>query len=150
MHLHKTFMVALSLFVAFGYSEAHAQLDQPWGFKAQNRASIASLIKQVEDGPIGSSAGNLSASAIPSQDITTLVCGSDGASSAKGNSTCIILNNASGGIDLAQDVLGDQSASSVTPEGAVTEESGGADEVLTALEGDGLTDLSGDNNNSLQ
>jgi hypothetical protein len=80
--------------------------SSPWGFAAQNRASIAALIRQVENE--GSSNAGFS-SAAPTA-ITNLVCGSDGSSSAKGTGSCIILNNASAAIDLLQDSEGDNTA----------------------------------------
>tara|TARA_R110002124_G_scaffold233406_1_gene398675 strand:+ start:28936 stop:29343 length:408 start_codon:yes stop_codon:yes gene_type:complete len=88
---------------------AHAQMSSaPWGFAAQNRASIAALIRQVES---ADSSAQGSVSAAPAA-ITNLVCGSDGSSSAKGTGSCIILNNASAAIDLLQDSEGDNTATS--------------------------------------
>lgn len=112
---------------------AKAQMgDNPWGFSGQNRASIAALIKQVEDADKGTaiiSGGG---------DIVNLVCGADASSSATGNSSCIILNNSDADINIGQDSEGDQTAS--------TEETTNVEETINGVEGidDVLDTLSGD------
>lgn len=109
---------------------AHAQMsNNPWGFQPQNRASVAALIRQVENGKDGASAVTAIA-ATPSY--TNLVCGSESKSSASGNTTCIILNNADGNISVGQDSQGDPTAISSPPEDV---SKGNADDVLTALGG---------------
>lgn len=106
-------------------------VSEPWSFQPQNRASIAALMRQVEN------ENAQAVSATPS--ITTLVCGSDGKSSATGNSTCVILNNAAGNLNIGQDAQGDQSASSNTSETQnQSASSGGADSVLATLEGNSI------------
>jgi hypothetical protein len=102
----------------------------PWGFSAQNRASIAALIRQVE-GEGSSNTGFVSAAPT---EITNLICGSDGSSSAKGTGSCIILNNASAVIDLLQDSDGDTTAST----SETTSLGDTADTIVDVLEG--LTD----------
>lgn len=113
------------LLVALSNS-AHAQqpLMDSWQFQQQNRASIASLIRQVE---VDSSNGVVAAQAA---SVTNLVCGGDGQSSARANATCIILNNAVGDVSLDQFADGDQSASSSVSSSI----NNGADEVLSLLD----------------
>lgn len=118
-------LLAAACFV--GACSALAQTFQkPWGFTAQNRASIAALMRQTE---------NQSATAVvatPSTSVTNLVCGGGDASSALGNSTCVILSEATGDIRVGQDTAGDQSAST----SAQNQLSGsGVDDVLAALAG---------------
>lgn len=88
----------------FFITPAHAQMNnESWGFKQQNRASIAALMQQVEssgDATTVASAGGYD----------QLVCGGDGQSSATGNSTCIIMNNSNGAIELGQTSEGSQDA----------------------------------------
>ncbi len=86
---------------------ARAQnMNEPWSFNGQNRASIAALMNTVENNSSGTTAGTVGGS------VTNLVCG-NGADSATstGNSACIILNNSAGsGINTEQDSLGDQTS----------------------------------------
>jgi len=113
--------------VTLEVTAAHAQMaSQPWGFQPQNRASIAALIKQAEDN------NRTNVGATPS--VTNLVCGSDGKSSASGNSTCVILNNAAGEINVGQDSEGSQNANSSTSETQVQAQSN-SDAVLATLQG---------------
>ena len=80
--------------------------NEAWSFSPQNRASIASLIKQTEDRPSQSTTSGYGYGSL-----TTMICG-DGSATAKGNSSCILLNNSTGVIDLGQDSDGDQTATS--------------------------------------
>lgn len=91
-------------------TNATAQMtDSPWSFNGQNRASIAALIQQVEEGSNSSSVTSSS----DSGSTTTLVCGSNSSdSTATGNSVCIILNNSEGAISVGQDNTGIQDARS--------------------------------------
>lgn len=103
-------IVALLLaifFIALTFSKAaSAQMsNEAWGFKQQNRASIAALMQQVEN---SNDSGAVTSSG--SAGFDQLVCGGDGQSSATGNSTCIIMNNSNGAIELGQDVQGNQDA----------------------------------------
>ncbi len=83
------------------------QFNQSWQFKAQNRASIAALIKQVEQ---EDEAGEGTVTQVP-VGYDNLICGGgDGQSAATGNSTCIILNNSTGAIEIGQDANGSQTA----------------------------------------
>lgn len=118
---------------------AHAQVSSnPWGFQAQNRASIAMAMRQVEHNDSSNSVTQL-AQPSGSATYTSLTCGSDGKSSASGNSTCIILNNALGNIDVGQDAQGNQNASSNT-ETSTNDSSNGehnkTSDVLATLQGD--------------
>lgn len=96
-------LLSLVLGIAFYSNAAHAQMNnESWGFKQQNRASIAALMQQVESrdqATVASSGG-----------FEQLVCGGDGQSSATGNSTCIIMSNSSGAIEIGQDAAGNQDA----------------------------------------
>lgn len=96
--------------------------NNPWGFTPQNRASVAALIRQVENENrvIGLQQGSPS----------NLVCGSDGKSSASGNTTCVILNNSTGQIEIGQESEGDQTATSTT-----TTQTHASDDVLETLNG---------------
>ena len=101
--------VAVAAGLFFGSRVANAQqYNQAWGFTTQNRASIAALMQQVE--------GNGANTAAAQGGFDTLVCGGDGASSATGNSTCIILNNATGNVEIGQDTEGNQDATNTATE----------------------------------
>lgn len=119
-------LVLVACFVA---TPALAQMTkESWSFNPQNRASIAALIKQIEDGDNGNAQ-----SQVVGNGGTTLVCGggsSDSNSSAMGNSSCIILNNSTGNIELGQDSTGDQTsnAESVSSSDLVT-----TDDILATL-----------------
>lgn len=103
---------ALSLGLFFGSTCANAQMTkEPWGFQQQNRASIAALMQQVEN------RNNTTAVASTGYaGYDQLVCGGGGSgggeSTATANSTCIILNNSDGSIQIGQDAQGNQDASS--------------------------------------
>jgi len=129
--------VAIMSFCIFS-ADAMAQMNEsPWGFKNQNRASIASLIKQVEDAD-GNTATN---TATTSGAVTQLICGGDSSNaSAAGNTTCIILNNSDGIITLDQENNGDQNSDSETTETTNVDETIYVDEVLSTLNGDSQND----------
>lgn len=123
---------ALLIALCFGSLSASAQqvANEPWGFKAQNRASIAALMRQAEN---DNSAGS-NAQAMPFSNDALVCGGGGGSSSATANSTCIILNNANAAIELGQDAQGDQGA--VSTGGTQDESESPADEVLATLLGD--------------
>lgn len=100
-------IIALSASAATSFSQDR---NQSWQFTGQNRASIAALIRDVEK----NGSGNGVISAAPAEGYTNLVCGKDGQTSAAGNTTCIILNNSDGTIDVGQDSDGDQTATTDT------------------------------------
>ncbi|MFZ4761773.1 MAG: hypothetical protein ACOYK8_03035 [Alphaproteobacteria bacterium] len=113
----------------FSVISAHAQMpNNPWGFQQQNRASIASLIRTVEKEKTNSAAAAVTQLST-SSTYTNLVCGSDGQASAKGNSTCVIMNNASGLLDVGQTADGNQSAATSTSTNSK------AEDVLQTLQG---------------
>jgi hypothetical protein len=93
------------------------QTNQSWQFKDQNRASIAALMKQVDQQNETSNA----VAQVP-VGLDTLICGGDGQSSATGNSTCIILNNSTGAIEIGQDANGSQTANNETAQSTNTED----------------------------
>ena len=93
------------------------QSNQSWQFKNQNRASIAALMKQVEQ----QDEANNAVTQVP-VGVDTLICGGDGQSSATGNSTCIILNNSTGAIEIGQDANGSQTANNETSQSTNTED----------------------------
>lgn len=112
--------------MTFISTAAQAQMmQQPWSFTPQNRASIAALMQQTE---------RPAALAAPASSDTLICGGGTGESSATANSTCIILNNATGQIELGQDSTGDQSASSLN-ENAEAMPEGESDAVLATLDG---------------
>lgn len=114
-------LVATGLIATPSYSQDR---NQSWQFKGQNRASIAALIRDVEKNGSGGGVATLS----PAGSYTNLVCGKDGQSSAAGNTTCIILNNSDGTVDVGQESNGSQTATTNTE----TQQSD-ADEVLDTL-----------------
>lgn len=118
-------LAALSF--AFVTPAAAQMANNPWSFQPQNRASVAALMRQVEKE--NGAAAVTQISSPPA--VTNLVCGSDGKSSASGNTTCVILNNAAGDIDVGQDAKGDQTASSATT--TETNTPAGSDDVLATL-----------------
>ncbi|WP_420346718.1 hypothetical protein [Pelagibius sp.] len=119
-------------FMARLAGDASAQMyEQPWGFAARSGGSMAIFMKQVDAGMLDGSAG--SGAAAVAGTTTYLVCGGEGSAGARGNSSCIILNNSDGAINTGQEAVGDQTA-----ENTVTQtQNNGADEVSEILEGDG-------------
>ena len=119
--------------ISFFAGSVNAQMNgNPWGFKTQNRASIAALMKQVENENTGSTV----VSTTPAS-ITTLVCGGDsGGSSATGNASCIILNNSDGSIKIGQDASGDQDANNDVSETTNVDETINVDDILSTLSGE--------------
>ena len=108
-----------------GTTATHAQTNnQPWGFTQQNRASIAALMKQIEEKETTQAATTAAAGGYDQ-----LVCGKDGESSATGNNTCIIMNNSDGVIQIGQDANGNQSATSNTETNEVDNISDALDEI---------------------
>jgi len=105
------------------------QYNQPWSFGQQNRAQLAVVMRQMEDGGTSSSTGGTSSGATAG---TTIVCGG-GSATATSNNTCIILNNSTGEVLTDQDSNGDQNASNSTE--TTTANGTDADEVLSALTG---------------
>lgn len=125
-----SFLSAAGLFgiVLTAAVPSNAQMaNNPWSFQQQNRASVAALMRQAENG----NSGNGSVQLAP----TNLICGSDGKSSASGNSTCVILNNSTGQIEIGQDSEGDQAATSSTDSETNMRITGDADDILATLEG---------------
>lgn len=117
-------------------TSAQGMNNAAWSPQVQNRASVAALIRQVEEGD--ASSGSISVSDGTTGGITQLVCGADATTSAKGNSSCIILNNADASIDLGQDSVGDQNSTSESTQTTNVDETinTGADDVLAVLNGD--------------
>ncbi len=126
------YSVAIMSFFVFA-TDATAQMNEtPWGFSSQNRASIASLIKQVEDAD-----GSSVTSTATTGSITNLICGGDSAdASSAGNSICIIMNNSNGTITPMQENNGDQDSNSETTETTNVDETIYVDEILSTLNGD--------------
>lgn len=107
-------LAALLLSLCLPPSSARAQMfDSPWSAGPRDRAGIAVIIKQAESGFFDSRNGGSSGQAAISYDTTTLICGGGGGdSTATANSSCLILNNATGAIDVGQGSDGGQSATS--------------------------------------
>lgn len=100
--ISKTVIACLGVFGLAAPASAQMS-EKAWDFKNQtNRAAIASLIYQVDNGQMdgSSAAGTGSANA----------CGGGGTSTATGNYTCIIVNNSTAMIDALQDSTGDQTS----------------------------------------
>ena len=117
----------------FPVSAEAQERNRSWQFSGQNRASIAALIREVEEG--GDSNGAVAGYTSPGY--TSLVCGGDGQASATGNSTCIILHNSDGFVDVGQDSDGTQTATSTSQtDGASNTPPSGSDDVLDTLNGD--------------
>lgn len=113
LNLNRTVFETL-LLVGFlaGIAEATAQMTEPWAFKTRDRAGLAVIQKQVDEGLYSrsnSSTGVVGSAGSAGQ--TLLYCGGGGGtSSATSNSSCIILNNTTGNLSVGQDSQGDQSA----------------------------------------
>ena len=109
-------VAAAGVLAAFTPQVVVAQMMDSYRFQARDRASIAFGMRNAENPP--------RASAASAGSVTQLVCGSgEGGSTAAGstaNSSCVILNNVAGGVDVGQDSVGDQNAN------ASAETSGGA------------------------
>ena len=110
-------VAAASVLSAFSPQVVSAQMMESYRFQGRDRASIAFGMRDVENPrpAIGASGAG---------SVTQLVCGSgEGGSTAAGstaNSSCVILNNVAGGVDVGQDSVGDQNAN------ASAQTSGGA------------------------
>ena len=118
-----------------GPVNAQGMNNNAWSPQVQNRASIAALIRDVEENGRGSSSGIASGGG----NVTQLVCGGEGDATAKGNSSCIILNNADASIDLGQDSTGDQTATNediTNVDETINTGGSEADEVLAVLNGE--------------
>ena len=104
----------------------------PWNFQAQDRAGIAVVVKNVEDG-LGTSG------------VSTIICGGTSGASGQGatgsgasstaNSSCIIVSNSDGThINNPQDSTGDQNSNS-SAKSKTTNKSSSIDEVSSILNG---------------
>lgn len=128
--------LGLVLVFFLGNAPAYAQMsNQPWGFKQQNRASLAALMRQVDR-----EGKEQLPSTYINQAYETLVCGGDGRSTATGNSTCIIMSNADGQVNVGQDAQGNQSA---TNQGQTSSNDSESEEEESLS--DALDDIGGDN-----
>lgn len=124
-------------------AKAQGLNNKAWSPETANRASIAALIRQAENGDGGGSA----IIGTGSSNVTQLICGSNsgegaGASSnAQANSSCIILNNSDGALNIDQDSDGDQNADTSSVATTQIDETinnngaGGAEDVLAVLAG---------------
>lgn len=125
-------LFAVGLIATLFSGKATAQMaNNPWGFQQQNRASVAALIRQVErEKNTNGTVTQLAAA--PSY--TSLVCGGGSQPSASGNTTCVILNNAEGRIDVGQDAQGNQTATANSTQNEV-HPAISTDDVLATLNG---------------
>ena len=126
-------------------AKAQGLNNNAWSPQPSNRASIAALIRQVEN---GSSAQTGSASAIGyvGSNVTQLICGSnsgegkEASANAQANSSCIILNNSDGTLNIDQASDGEQAADtenlSTTNVDETINNLGNADDVLATLTGE--------------
>ena len=106
----------------------------PWNFAPQDRAGLAVVMHNIEEGGTGGANGQ------------TIVCGGTSGASGQGatgsgasstaNSSCIIVNGSPGTqINNPQDSEGDQSSSSSAKAKSITKSSGSIDEVSAILNG---------------
>ena len=97
-------LVAAGLVPAISMAQP-GQNSEPWSAQPADRAGLAVALKQADGGfPSANGSGG---------STTQLVCGGGtGTASATANSTCIILNNSTGEIDVGQGSRGDQTATS--------------------------------------
>lgn len=136
---------AISTMLTSAPAEAQGMNNNAWAPQDSNRAAIAALIRQAEQDDGSSSSGALG---YAGSSVTQLICGSNsgegtGASAnAQANSSCIILNNSDGALNINQDSLGDQDADADSISTTTVDETiNGADsvdDVLTTLAGDRL------------
>lgn len=135
-------LMAAAVTTVFMAAPAGAQglNNNAWEPQPSNRASIAALMRQVEDGEQASSGF---AALGTGGGVTQLICGSnsgDGAgasSNAQANSSCIILNNSDGTLNIDQNSDGEQNANTTSTATTTVDETinGGADAVLDVLAG---------------
>ncbi len=93
------FVSALSVFPSVSFAE-DGQNRQAWGFPDTSRASMAIIMKQQSDAQSATAGGDGG---------NALVCGGGtGGATATSNSTCVILNNSTGSIDIGQASKGNQ------------------------------------------
>lgn len=91
---------ALSVFPSVAFAE-DGQNRQAWGFPDRAAPSMAIIMKQESDAQSATAAGGDGGNA--------LVCGGgSGGATATANSTCVILNNSTGNIDVGQGSKGNQ------------------------------------------
>jgi hypothetical protein len=93
------------------------QNRQAWGFPDTSRASMAIIMKQQEGSSQSVSGGDGG---------NALVCGGGTGATATANSTCVILNNSTGSIDIGQGSKGNQT-------GSTTEATNGVAKSQTSL-----------------
>ena len=134
---------ALSCFAISTEAMAQGMNNSAWSPQPANRASIAALIKQVEDGSSSNSAIGFAGSA----GVTQLICGAntgegtESSSNAQANSSCIILNNSHGALNINQESDGDQESDATSTNTTIVDETiiganSGADEILATLNGE--------------
>ncbi|RCK43325.1 hypothetical protein TH25_21930 [Thalassospira profundimaris] len=106
-------LVLATIITASGSFAAQAQMfEKPWSAPAQNRASLAVVMKQAESGMLSGTGTGASSG---TNSLTQLVCGGGGGTAnATANSACVILNNSNGTVNTGQDSVGDQTANSNT------------------------------------
>lgn len=120
---------AVTLMAHLAVDAAAQMYEQPWGFAGRSGGSMAIFMKQVDAGMLDGNSG--SGAAAVSGTTTYLVCGGEGSAGARGNSSCIILNNSDAALNIGQEAVGDQTA-----ENTVTQtQNNGADEVSEILDG---------------
>lgn len=120
-------MACVSVMLLLISTSSAQMINNAWNFTPQNRASLANLMREVHTGT-----GTAATPAPQYNYVTSLVCGSDAASSAKGNSSCVILNQTEASLNLGQESEGEQESSNTQTQ---TNNTTGADAVLEALAG---------------
>jgi len=135
-----TASLAASMALILAASPVAAQMfERAYSFTPRDRASLAVIMKQAENGMFerrdpqqqviaGAGTGSAGTSSL-NYTVNNLICGGDsGSANADGNSACIILNESTGTVGAAQDALGNQDATSSVE---TTENNGGAEAATT-------------------
>lgn len=138
------FAVVASFIFAISTAHAQGQNNNAWAPQTSNRAAIASLIRQVEQEGSNANSGALG---YAGSSVTQLICGSNSgegtegsSANAQANSSCIILNNSDGALNINQDSDGEQSADANSTDTVNVDETineaNDADDVLATLAGE--------------
>jgi hypothetical protein len=106
--------IAAFISIIFTAVPANAQglNNSAWSPQQTSRASIAALIRQEEKGE----KSGLAAFGTGNSNVTQLICGSNSgegkstSANAQANSSCIIMNNSNGVVEIDQASDGDQTA----------------------------------------
>jgi hypothetical protein len=132
---------ALAAALALTALPAAAQMfERAYSFAPRDRASLAVIMKQAENGMFEPQRQPTAtgATGTPLQyTVNNLICGGDsGSANAEGNSACIILNNAQAAVAADQGAMGNQDAASSVD---TTQNNNSSGSISSALDGTGGT-----------